>query len=104
MACQDPGDERPDKLIPADKMADILTEVHLAESRVSRLGLRSVDSSNVVYKHLEKGIYQKFGVDTAAYNRSYIYYSSHPREMEAVYKRVVENLQKKRDVKTPTRS
>lgn len=104
LACQASEPARPDNLIPADKMAAILTEVHLAESQVSRIGLRSVDSSNVVYKHLEKGIYQKFKVDTAAYNKSYIYYSSHPREMEAVYKQVVKNLEQKRNVKTPTRS
>lgn len=104
MACGPTGDERPDKLIPADKMADILTEVHLAESRVSRLGLASVDSSNLVYKHLERGIYKKFGVDTSAYSNSYIYYASHPREMEGVYKRVVENLKKKTEAKKPTRS
>ena len=104
LSCQATQDERPDNLIPADKMAAILTEVHLAESRVSRLGLRSVDSSNVVYKHLERGIYKKFGVDTGAYNRSFIYYSSHPREMEAVYKQVVENLKAKTQAKPPTRS
>ena len=105
-ACQSPGNERPATLIPVDKMAAILTEVHLAESQVSRLGLRSVDSSNVAYKHLERAIYKRFGVDTATYNRSYIYYSSHPREMETVYKRVVEKLQQKREAKPkpPTRS
>lgn len=103
-ACQSPGDERPDKLIPADKMAAILTEVHMAESQVSRLGLRSVDSSNVAYKHLERAIYKKFGVDTGTYNKSYIYYSSHPREMETVYQRVVENLKVRTQSKKTTRS
>lgn len=102
-ACQSPGDERPDKLIPADKMAAILTEVHLAESQVSRLGLRSVDSSNVAYKHLERAIYKRFGVDTTTYNKSYVYYSSHPRAMETVYKQVTENLKKKTEAKPPAR-
>ncbi len=104
LACQAPEDARPDNLIPADKMAAILTEVHMAESQVSRIGLRSLDSSNIVYKHLEKAIYKKFGIDTASYNKSYLYYSSHPRAMEVVYKRVVKNLEAKRNVKAPTRS
>ncbi|QMW01775.1 DUF4296 domain-containing protein [Spirosoma foliorum] len=99
IACTAPEDEKPDRLIDIDKMADILTEVHMAESRVSRLGLASIDSSNIAYKHLETNIFKKFGVDTSAYRKSYIFYSSHPQDMEVIYKRVTENLQKKIDVK-----
>ncbi|MVM40265.1 DUF4296 domain-containing protein [Spirosoma sp. HMF3257] len=99
LACTAPEDEKPERLVPTDQMADILTEVHMAESRVSRLGLGSIDSSNMAYKHLEAGIFKKFGVDTAAYRTSYIFYSSHPQDMEIIYKRVTENLQKKIDAK-----
>ena len=102
--CQSAGDKRPDNLIPKDRMADILTEVHMTESRVSRFGLRSIDSSNIAYKHLEKRIYQKFEVDTAAYSRSYVYYAAHPREMEELYKQVVDNLKKIAEPKKPARS
>jgi hypothetical protein len=102
-ACSAPEDERPDNLVPEDRMAEILTQVHIAEARVSRLGLRSVDSSNIVYKHLEGQIFQKFKVDTSAYRKSYIYYSSHPKDMEVIYKRVTEKLQKLMDPKKPTR-
>ncbi|WP_229201705.1 DUF4296 domain-containing protein [Arsenicibacter rosenii] len=91
------GDQKPDNLIPPDKMADVLTEIHLAESRVSRLNLRSLDSSNLVYQRLEGQIFKKFAVDTSAYRKSYAYYSSHPVELEGVYKQVTEKLQKKID-------
>ncbi|WP_232541074.1 DUF4296 domain-containing protein [Spirosoma endbachense] len=104
-SCQSAEDKRPENLIPEDRMANILTEVHMAESRVSRLGLRSIDSSNLAYKHLENQIFKKFKVDTAAYSKSYTYYSSHPSEMEAIYKQVVDNLKKKTEApKKPTRS
>lgn len=104
MACQAPEDKRPDNLIEPNRMAAILTEVHMVENRVSRLGLSSIDSSNMAYKHLEKQVFQKFKVDTTTYTKSYIYYSSHPREMEAIYTKVVENLKKKIDVKKNTHS
>ncbi|UFH54965.1 DUF4296 domain-containing protein [Spirosoma sp. KNUC1025] len=94
-ACTTPEDERPDNLIDKNRMADILTEVHMAEARVSRLSLGSIDSSNIAYKHLETQIFRKFGVDTAAYRKSYIFYSSHPAEMEAIYKQVVGKLTNK---------
>ncbi|GAB4039946.1 DUF4296 domain-containing protein [Spirosoma jeollabukense] len=96
-ACTAPEDERPDNLIAQDKMVDILTEVHIAESQVSRLSLGSLDSSNIAYKHLESQIFRKFGVDTAVYRKSYIFYSSHPSDMEAMYKQITERLKQRAD-------
>lgn len=96
-ACTAPEDERPDNLIAQDKMIDILTEVHIAESQVSRLSLGSLDSSNIAYKHLENQIFRKFAVDTAMYRKSYIFYSSHPSDMEAIYKQVTERLKQRAD-------
>lgn len=101
-ACTDPADKKPADLIDEDKMAAILTEVHMAEARVSRLALPTVDSSNLAYKHLETQIFRKFDVDTATYRTSYIFYSSHPQEMENIYREVVANLQKKIDQKDTT--
>lgn len=103
-ACVSPEDKEPEGLIPQDQMADILTEVHIAEARVSRLSSTSMDSANVAYKHLEKQIFKKFGIDTAAYRKSYIFYSSHPQDMEVIYKRVTENLRKKIDTKSAKQS
>ena len=99
MSCMAPEDKKPDNLINADQMANILTEVHLAESRISRLSLRSLDSSNIAYKHLETKFLKQFGVDTTTFRTSYVFYSSHPQQMEEVYKRVVEKLQKKTNAK-----
>lgn len=86
---------RPDNLLPADQMVDILTEVHIAESRVSKLGLTAADSSALIYRHLEQKIYRKLKVDTAAYRQSYNYYASDPTQLEAIYKEVVKKLQQR---------
>ncbi len=103
-ACTNPTDSKPAGLVEEGAMAEILTEVHLAEARVSRLGLTSIDSSQVAYKHLEKQIFKKFGVDTAAYRKSYVFYSSHPADMEIIYKQVTQSLQKKIDAENAKRS
>ncbi|RIV22522.1 DUF4296 domain-containing protein [Fibrisoma montanum] len=102
-ACSTTEDTRPKNLIPQERMAEILTEVHLAEARVGRLGITTTDSSNIVYRRLEKGILKKYQVDTSAYTRSYVYYSSHPDKMEAIYKQVVDNLKEKIDSTSKTR-
>ena len=99
ITCTTPENKKPENLIDADRMADILTEVHLAEARVSKLSLRSVDSSNIIYKHLEFRFLKRFGVDTARFRTSYIFYSSHPQQMEIIYMQVVEKLQKKVNAK-----
>lgn len=90
----DDGSGKPDNLIPADKMANILTEIHMAESQVGRYALRSADSSTLVFNRLNDRILKKFAVDTSAYRTSYIYYSSHPDKFEAIYKDVTGALEK----------
>lgn len=95
LGCQAPEDQKPDDLISEDRMVDILTEVHLAESQTSRLSLGSIDSSRVAYKHIETKLFQKMKVDTSVYSRSFIFYSSHPKYMERIYQNVVDRLKKK---------
>ena len=73
-------------------MADILVEVHLTEARVSKLGLVSTDSAALVFKRLHFATLKKFEVDTAAYTRSYIYYSSRPTLLAGIYEDVVAQL------------
>ncbi|GAB3034088.1 hypothetical protein GCM10027185_39890 [Spirosoma pulveris] len=104
VACTAPENEPPENLLTEEQMASILTEVHLAEAKISRINLRSIDSSNIVYKHLESAIFKKNGVDTATYRKSYIFYSSHPADMESIYQRVTERLKKKVDANTPKTS
>ncbi|GAB3747950.1 DUF4296 domain-containing protein [Spirosoma pomorum] len=104
-ACSGVDDTKPDNLLPEETMVNVLTDIHLAEARVGQMGLRSQDSSNIVYMRLEKQIFQKYKLDTARYNASYRYYSTHPREMEAVYKVITARLQKKLDqARKPTKS
>jgi Domain of unknown function (DUF4296) len=90
---EESGTERPENLVSEDQMVAVLTEVHLAEAKITKLSLHASDSSNLVYKQLERRILKKYKVDTAAYSKSYIYYAAHPIAMERLYSRIVEKLQ-----------
>ncbi|GAB3895607.1 hypothetical protein GCM10028803_12320 [Larkinella knui] len=104
-ACQTPAEKPPENLIPEAKMAQILTEIHLAEARVTKMNRASQDSNTLIYKHLEKQIFQKYKVDTAAYSQSYKYYSSDPEQLAGIYKKVTEELERrKKPVDTTTTS
>jgi hypothetical protein len=96
LACQNSPVKAPDNLVPEEKMAQILTEIHLAEARVTKLNRISQDSNTLIYKHLEKQIFRKFEVDTAAYAKSYTYYASNPAQLAEIYKLVTEELERRK--------
>jgi len=97
VACQPERDKKPEGLLPQEKMVDILTEVHLAEAKVSKLGVNATDSLALVYKRLEAQIYARHKLDTAAYNRSYQYYAANPGQLAELYKQVVARLEQKKN-------
>ena len=101
MACD--SDEQPPKdIIAEDKMAAILADIHLAESRVSRMQLQSLDSSAMVFNQLQKQIWAKQQVDTLRYRESYSFYTTHPQYMTRIYEKVLKNIEareKKNNIK-----
>jgi hypothetical protein len=82
----------PDNLIGPDKMANILADIHMAEARVGKLNIANSDSAAIVFKRLQGKAFAKAQVDTSAYTKSYVYYSSHPAELAGIYEKVLEKL------------
>ncbi|MCF2445753.1 DUF4296 domain-containing protein [Dyadobacter sp. CY345] len=92
----------PEGTLSEEKMALILTDIHIAESRVTRLQLKSLDSSILIFDKLKKQIWEKNKVDTVAYRNSYNYYMTHPEYMSRIYENVakkIEAREKKKDIK-----
>lgn len=82
-----------------DKMAKILADIHLAESRVTRLQLKSTDSSIMIFDKLKSDIWKKYKVDTAVYSSSYAYYIKEPKKMKQIYDKVTKNLEAREKTK-----
>ena len=82
-----------------DKMAKILADIHLAESRVTKLQLKSTDSSIMIFDKLKSDIWKKYKVDTALYNSSYAYYIKEPKKMRQIYEKVTKNLEAREKTK-----
>ena len=74
-------------------MASILTDIHVAESRVTRLQLRSLDSSLLIFNKLKADIWKKYKVDTLDYRNSYSYYMMHPKQMSQIYEKVNKKIE-----------
>ena len=83
---------KPANLVEEDKMAAILTEVHLSEARISKLAIGSADTSALLFKRLQSNTLKKFDVDTASYTKSFVYYSSRPDKLAKIYEQVIEKL------------
>lgn len=81
--------KKPDDLIPKNEMIAIMTDIYLANA-----------SYNVRNKHQERQrnymslVYEKYGVDSARYNRSNLYYMSRIDEYEKMHVKVSENIKK----------
>ena len=89
----------PDNLITPDKMASILADIHLAEAHVGKLNMRNSDSAAIVFKRLQSRAFTNARVDTSAYAKSYVYYSSHPAELARIYEQVIEKLKAGQKIK-----
>ena len=86
-------EKQPEDTMSEEQMATILTDIHLAESRVNRLQLRSLDSSLMIFNKLKSDIWKKYKVDTVAYRKSYDYYMTRPEMMTRIYEKVNKNVE-----------
>ncbi|QRR04273.1 DUF4296 domain-containing protein [Dyadobacter sandarakinus] len=85
----------PANTLSEEQMSNILADIHLAESRVNRLQLRSLDSSLMLFNRLKSDIWKKYKVDTLAYRESYNYYMTHPEVMTRIYEKVGKKIEQR---------
>lgn len=82
----------PKDIIQPDKMTDVLYNVHLVDGYITTIP--GQDSAKKVSAAYYKGIYKKFAVDSALYNKSMNYYYDHPDVLSKMYDRITEKLKK----------
>jgi Domain of unknown function (DUF4296) len=80
----------PDDIIKPDKMEKILYDMHIVDGYLSSIYV--ADSAKKVAAAYYKGIYKKFGVDSAEYNKSLVWYNTNPKELESIYKNIQKSL------------
>ncbi|MCB0700921.1 MAG: DUF4296 domain-containing protein [Chitinophagales bacterium] len=80
--------------IPRDKMTEIVTDIHLAETYSTMVW----DSSRMVNKHPDSlasfyhTILEHHSVSIDSFNHSLEWYSAHTTELDSVYNSVISNL------------
>ncbi len=91
------GEEKKEVAIPADvlpkeKMAMVITDVHLAEASAD---LKTLPDSSSTEKIGFQKIYEKNQISKAQYDTSLSFYVNHPELLNEVYEMVLNELSKR---------
>ena len=88
----------PSDIIQPDKMALVLHDIHLADAYLQTIYVP--DSAKKTASAFYGGIYKKFEIDSALYQKSMDYYMVNPRVMDGIYEKVTAELTKEKKVIT----
>ena len=90
-ACGDEDKTAAQPVLSHREMVKALTEIYLAEQKVSRLGVPR-DSAEREFERFKKVIFKGIGISDSNFKRSFDYYMDRPREMEQIYTTLVDSL------------
>lgn len=74
-------------------MVDLLTEIHLVEGSVTPLLLQGDSATQYVLNNYNY-LFTKYNTNDKEFKEALDYYIRHPKEMDKIYEKVVENLSK----------
>lgn len=77
--------EIPEDIIPKEKMVDILTDIHVMESKIEATRYLARDSMQAAYFQEQKRILNKYQIDSSKYYQSYDFYFKHMYHMKDIY-------------------
>ena len=88
----------PKDIVQPEEMEKILFDIHVIDGYVSLIP--TSDSAKKVTAPIYKGIYKKYGIDSAKHAKSMAYYYKHPDVLSKMYDRISEKVAKTRDDET----
>jgi hypothetical protein len=84
-------EKTPEGILGEDKMVTVLIDIQLTEGMVSSLPI-SYDSSQVLYKLMERDVFLKHQVTDSVFTKSMLYYLEDAAKMDRMYARVIDSL------------
>jgi len=91
-ACDKPVVTKPKKLVPRDRMVDMLTDMHIGESIFQNRHYSAEQVIQLTEADFYYSVLKKHKVADSTFEQSLIYYSSLPNEFEKIYSRVLNKL------------
>jgi hypothetical protein len=90
LACSD-GGRPPKDLLTKDEMVKALSEVYLAEQRLSSLGLKR-DSLKQIFSAMQDKVFASAGTTDSTLKHSLDYYQRNPQDMDDIYTALIDTL------------
>jgi hypothetical protein len=89
----------PTQLLPKEKMVSLLVQLHLLEARIESSRLPP-DSARALFQAQKKALLWKSGIKSAdsLLEHSYRYYAVSHKDMDEIYKAVVDSLEHRETV------
>lgn len=84
--------QKPNGLLPEDKMISFLVDMHIAEAKMGYVQVNDRDSLEIIFRNYEKALFEKHQINDSAYYRSYEYYLADMEKMHEIYSAVVDSL------------
>lgn len=85
----------PKDIVQPNEMEKILFDIHLVDGYIANIP--TADSARKVSAPIYKGIFKKYGIDSAVHAKSMKYYYNHPDLLAKMYDRISEKMGKARD-------
>jgi len=91
ISCTGKTNSVPSRIIPKDKMVDVLVDIHLAEAAADNHGFTKLEI-NLIMASKYDTVFQKHEITYEQFTSSYSYYMNHPDELSDIYSEVVNKL------------
>ena len=75
-----------------------MTEIHLLEAKINNIPIDPHDSTQAVYSHYEKLLFDSLDITQDQYERSFNYYVDNPTQFEKIYNAVVDTLMEREKI------
>lgn len=95
--------KKPEFVLSEDQMVSVLIDIHITEGIASALPIK-YDSSQVIYRLMEKDVFLKHEVSDSVFTQSMLYYLQDPTIMDELYARIVDSLSLKQTLRTAQQS
>jgi hypothetical protein len=84
----------PKDVLQPDKMEKVLFDIHVVDGYISTL--QKPDTAKIVASSYYSGIYKKFEIDSATFEKSKNYYFTRPDLLDQIYKNLMKQFEKEK--------
>lgn len=82
---------KPEGLLSEDEMVNVLIDIQITEGIASALPI-AYDSSENLYKIMEREVFEKHQVEDSVFTQSLRYYLQYPDVMDDMYAKILDSL------------